>query len=116
MVPADALLHNISISDAQSLLLLIAALARLQFARVASTRGLLLRLALFVLVCAVATFIGDWIDLHNYVSASAWFDLGWAVPNFAAGLIALTWKPSPEPQSTAEPANFLSFLVTNLVL
>jgi len=116
MVPADALLHNISISDAQSLLLLIAALARLQFARLASTRGLLLRLALFVLVCAVATFIGDWIDLHNYVSASAWFDLGWAVPNFAAGLIALTWKPSPEPQSTAEPANFLSFLVTNLVL
>jgi diguanylate cyclase (GGDEF)-like protein len=116
MVPADALLHNISISDAQSLLLLIAALARLQFARLASTRGLLLRLALFVLVCAVATFIGDWIDLHNYVSASAWFDLGWAVPNVAAGLIALTWKPSPEPQSTAEPANFLSFLVTNLVL
>jgi hypothetical protein len=116
MVPADALLHNISISDAQSLLLLIAALARLQFARVASTRGLLLRLALFVLVCAVATFIGDWIDLHNYVSASAWFDLGWAVPNVAAGLIALTWEPSLEPQSTGAPANFLSFLVTNLVL
>jgi len=116
MLPADALLHNISISDAQSLLLLIAALVRLQFARVASTRNLLLRLALFLLVCAIATFIGDWIDLHHYVSAAAWFDLGWAVPNVAAGLIALTWKPFPEPQSTPEPANFLSFLVTNLVL
>src|SRR5882762_962087 len=116
MLPADALLHNISISDAQSLLLLIAALVRLQFARVASTRSLLFRLGLFLLVCAIATWIGDWIDLHHYAAAAAWFNLGWAVPNVAAGLIALTWKPSPEPQSTSEPANFLSFLVTNLVL
>src|ERR1700674_4347886 len=116
MLPADALLHNISISDAQSLLLLIAALVRLQFARLANTRSLLFRLGLFLLVCAVATCIGDWIDLHHYVSAAAWFNLGWAVPNVAAGLIGLTWKPFPEPQSTPEPANFLSFLVTNLVL
>src|SRR6202163_3656070 len=117
MLPADALLHNISISDAQSLLLLIAALVRLQFASVSNTRNLLFRLGLFLLVCAVATCIGDWIDLHHYVSAAAWFNLGWAVPNVAAGLIALTWKPSPEePQSTSEPANFLSFLITNLVL
>src|SRR6202158_5462673 len=42
MLPADALLRNMSISDAQSLLLLVAALVRLQFARVASTRSLLL--------------------------------------------------------------------------
>jgi diguanylate cyclase (GGDEF)-like protein len=116
MLPADALLRNISISDAQSLLLLIAALVRLQFARVASTRNLLLRLGLFLLVCAVATCIGDWIDLHHYVFAAAWFNLGWAIPNVAAGLIALTWKPSSEPQPAPEPANFLSFLVTNLVL
>src|ERR1700686_2020495 len=116
MLPADALLRNISISDAQSLLLLIAALVRLQVARVASTRSLLLRLGFFLLVCAVATCIGDWIDLHHYVSAAAWFNLGWAVPNVAAGLIALTWKPSSEPQPAQEPANFLSFLVTNLVL
>jgi len=116
MLPADALLRNISISDAQSLLLLVAALVRLQFVRLSSTRSLLLRLGLFLLVCAVATCIGDWIDLHHFVSAAVWFNLGWAVPNVAAGLIALTWKPSPEPQSTSEPANFLSFLVTNLVL
>jgi diguanylate cyclase (GGDEF)-like protein len=116
MLPADALLRNISISDAQSLLLLVAALVRLQFARVASTRSLLLRLGLFLLICAVATCIGDWIELHHYVSAAAWFDLGWAVPTVAGALIALTWKPAPEPQSAAEPANFLSFLVTNLVL
>src|ERR1700681_1674804 len=116
MLPADALLHNISISDAQSLLLLIAALVRLQFARVASTRSLLLRLGFFLLVCAIATCIGDWIDLHHYVSAGAWFNLGWAIPNVAAGLIALTWKPSPEPQSTPESPNFLSFLGITLVL
>jgi hypothetical protein len=116
MLPADALLRNISISDAQSLLLLIAALVRLQFAGIVSNRSLLSRLALFLLVCAVATFIGDWIDLHHYVSAAAWFNLGWAIPQVVAGLIALTWAPSPEPPSTAEPPNFVSFLVTNLVL
>src|SRR6202048_4214623 len=81
MLPADALLHNISISDVQSLLLLVAALVRLPFARVASARSLLLRLGLFLLVCAVATYIGDWIDLHHYVSAAAWFNLGCAVPH-----------------------------------
>jgi len=116
MLPAEALLRNVSISDAQSLLLLLAALVRLQFARVPGTRSLLLRLGLFLLVCAVATFIGDWIDLRHYVSAAAWFNLGWALPQVAAGLLALTWTPSPEPQSTPEPANFLSFLGTNLAL
>jgi diguanylate cyclase (GGDEF)-like protein len=116
MLPADALMRNVSISDAQSLLLLIAVLVRLQFARVQSTRSLLLRLALFLLVCAIATFIGDWIDLHHYLTAAAWFNLVWAIPNVAAGLIAFTWAPSPEPESTAGPANFLSFLGTNLAL
>src|ERR1035438_166216 len=67
MLPTDALLHNISVSDAQSLLLLIAALVRLQFTRVSSTRSLFLRLGLFMLVCAVATSIGDWVDLHHWL-------------------------------------------------
>jgi diguanylate cyclase (GGDEF)-like protein len=116
MLPADALMHNISISDAQSLLLLIAVLVRLQSTRVPGTRSLLLRLGLFLLVCAIATYIGDWIDLHHYLTAAAWFDLGWAIPQVAAGLVAITWSPSPEPQSTPEPANFLGFLGTNLVL
>src|ERR1035438_9269173 len=116
MLPADALLHNLSISNAQSLLLLLAALLRLHFARVSSTRSLLLRLALFLLVCAVATVIGDWIDLHHFLTAAAWFNLGWTIPQVAAGLIAITWTASPEPESTAEPANFFSFLGTNLIL
>src|SRR5260370_29935212 len=116
MLPADALLHNLSVSNAQSLLLLIAAVVRLQFARVPSTRNLLLRLALFLLVCAVATFIGDWIDLDNHLSAAAWFNLGWALPYAAAGLIALTSVPSADPEFIPEPPNFLSFLGTNLVL
>ena len=116
MLPADAALRNISVSDVQSLLLLIAALLRLQFARVSGTRNLLLRLALFLLVCAVATFSGDWIYLHYSSSATAWFDLGWAIPMVAAGLIALTWFPSPEPQSIPARASLLSLLGTNLVL
>jgi diguanylate cyclase (GGDEF)-like protein len=116
MLPADALLRDVNISDAQSLLLLVAVLVRLQFARVPSTRSLLLRLALFLLVCAVATVIGDWIDLHRYFTAAAWFTVGWTIPQVAAGLIALTWDPSPQVQSAPEPANFLSFLGANLVL
>ncbi len=116
MLPNEALLHDVSISDAQSLLLLIAALVRLYFVRARGTRTLLLRLAAFLLVCAIATFIGDWIDLHHYWTASAWFTLGWTVPQAAAALIASTWNPSPQPQSAPEPAKFGSFLGTNLVL
>jgi diguanylate cyclase (GGDEF)-like protein len=116
MMPNEALLRDVSISDAQSLLLLIAALVRLYFVRAPGTRTLLLRLATFLLVCAVATFVGDWIDLHHYWTASAWFTLGWTVPQLAAALIACTWNPSPQPQSALEPAKFGSFLGTNLVL
>jgi diguanylate cyclase (GGDEF)-like protein len=116
MLPADAFLHNLSISDAQSLLLLVAVFVRLQFARVPSTRRLLLRLAVFLLVCAVGTSIGDWIDLHHYVTAAAWFDLGWAMPQVAAAFVAITWAPSSDPQSALEPAKFRSYLATNLVL
>src|SRR5258708_34761866 len=89
MLPAEALLHNLSVSNAQSLLLLIAAAVRLQFARVPSTRNLFLRLALFLLVCAVATFIGDWIDRDNRLAASAWVDLACALPYAAARFVAL---------------------------
>src|SRR6266481_5299612 len=103
MLPADALLHNLSVSDAQSLLLLIAAIVRLTFARVPNTRNLLLRLGLFLLICAVATFIGDYVSIHYSPWVTAWFDLGWAIPLVAAGLIALTWAPSPEPESIPEP-------------
>jgi diguanylate cyclase (GGDEF)-like protein len=116
MLPADAVLRDISLSDVQSLLLLAAVLVRLQFARVPGTRNLFLRLALFLIVCAVLTFVGGRIYLHYSSSATAWFDLGWAIPQVFAALIALTWAPSPEPESTPEPANFLSFLGTNLVL
>jgi diguanylate cyclase (GGDEF)-like protein len=114
--PSDALLRDISISDAQSLLLLVAALVRLQFVRTKSARPLLVRLAFFLLVCAIATFIGDWLYLHHYWTASVWFTLGWTLPQVAAALIASTWKPSPQLQSIPEDARFVSFLSTNLVL
>jgi diguanylate cyclase (GGDEF)-like protein len=116
MLPADALLRTLSVSNAQSLLLLLAALVRLQFARVPGTRNLLCRLTVFLLVCAVATVIGDWIELRHYLSAVVWFNLGWSIPQVAAGLIALTWVPAADVPSTAKPANFASFLGTNLVL
>ncbi len=114
MLPNAQLVRSISLSDLQSLLLLVAAFVRLQFARAPGTRNLFLRLALFLLVCAVATFSGDWLYLHNQTAAN-WFDLGWAVPQLAAGLIAITWTPAPDPQPVETP-NFFSFLGTNLVL
>jgi diguanylate cyclase (GGDEF)-like protein len=116
MVTWDALVRNLTISNLLSVLLLVSVLLRLQFARTPGSRSILRRLGAFVLSCAVVTFIGNWIDLHNYVFVSAWFDLGWALPYLVAGLVALTWTPEPEPESASEPANFLSFLGTNLAL
>lgn len=115
MMAADALLRNAGISDAQSVLLLFATLVRLQFARAHGTRSLLTRLALFLLVCTATTFIGDWIAVRHS-SVFAWFDLGWAVPQIAAGLIAITWSPTPNATPAPESTNFLGFLGTNLAL
>src|SRR5712672_2721387 len=108
MVTWDALVRNLTISNLLSLFLLVAVFVRLQFARTRRSRNILQRLGTFVLSCAAVTLVGNWIDLHNYVSASAWFDIGWALPYVVAGLGALTWSPEPEPQSSAEPTNFLS--------
>jgi diguanylate cyclase (GGDEF)-like protein len=116
MVTFDALIRNFTISNLLSLFLLVAVFVRLQFAGTPSSRMMLQRLGTFLLSCAAVTLIGNWIDLHNYVSASAWFDIGWALPYFAAGLVSVTWTPELESQSASESTNFLSFLGTNLVL
>jgi diguanylate cyclase (GGDEF)-like protein len=116
MLPADALPHDVTVSDAQCLLLLLAGLVRLQFARIPSTRSLLGRLVVFLLVCAVATFVGDWIYLRNNPTLIAWSDLIWGVPEVAAALIAITAFPAPESEATAEAPTFFSFLSINLVL
>lgn len=112
----DALLHDVSVSDKQSLILLFAVLVRLRFVRLRGTRELLLRLGLFLLICAIATFIGDWLLLHQHSVALAWFDIGWALPQACAALVALTWHQSPEQQSAQTQEKFISFLGTNLVL
>ena len=116
MLPPDALLRNLNISNLLSVFLLSAIFVRLRFTHSLSTRSLLHRLGIFVLVCAIVTLIGNWIDLHRYLSAASWFDLGWDLPLVAAALVALTWKPEPETQSAVQPAHFLSFLGTNLLL
>jgi diguanylate cyclase (GGDEF)-like protein len=116
MLPADAFLRTISISDAQSIFLLLAVLVRLQFTRALGARNLLLRFALFLFVCAVATFFGDWIDLHHYVAASAWFNLVWNLNQAAPALIAITWVPELDPQSNPAPTNFFNLLGASLTL
>jgi diguanylate cyclase (GGDEF)-like protein len=116
MLPDDALLRNVSISNVQSLLLLVAVLVRLPFAQKGSTRTLLQRLAFFLLFCAVATFIGYWIDLHGYLLGAAWFHLAWTVNQALPAFIALTWKSSPESESDSEPISFGRFLAANLIL
>jgi diguanylate cyclase (GGDEF)-like protein len=116
MLPSEALLRNLNISNLLSLFLLLAVFVRLRFTHTHATRRLLHCVGVFVLASAVVTFIGNWIDLHHYRSASAWFDLGWDLPIGAAALVALTWKPEPESQSVPRPAKFLSFLGTNLLL
>ncbi len=115
MVPMEANVRNVTVSDVQSLLLMIAGFVRLQFARVAATRDLLLRLAGFLMVCSVATFIGDWIYIH-LPNLAPWYDIGWAIPTVVAALIAITWVPSPAPEFQSQTANFFNFLGANLVL
>jgi diguanylate cyclase (GGDEF)-like protein len=115
MLPTDALLRNISVSNLESFFLLAAVAVRLLFARNRGTRALLLRLGFFLVACAVVTYIGNWIDLHHYATASAWFDLGWALPYVVAGLVAFTWT-APSEMPSARVPTFLSLLGTNLVL
>jgi diguanylate cyclase (GGDEF)-like protein len=115
MLPTDALLRNISVSNLESFFLLAAVAVRLVFARNRGTRALLLRLGFFLVACAVVTYIGNWIDLHHYATASAWFDLGWALPYVVAGLVAFTWT-APSEMPRARVPTFLSLLGTNLVL
>jgi diguanylate cyclase (GGDEF)-like protein len=116
MLPADAFEHNLTISNLVSLVLLIAVLIRLRFAGISEARDRLLRLGLFLLACAVVTFIGNWIDQHHYVAASAWWDLGWDLPIVIAGLATAHWHPSSRPEATPESISFAGFLSKNLGL
>jgi diguanylate cyclase (GGDEF)-like protein len=116
MLPPEALLRNLNVSNLLSLFLLLAIFARLRFTNTQATRSLLHRLGIFVFVCAIVTLIGNWIDLHHYRSAAAWFDLGWDLPLVCAALVTLTWKPESEAQIALQPARLLSYLGSNLVL
>lgn len=116
MLPADALQHNLTISNLESLFLLTAVLVRLRFVRDPEARYRCLRLGLFVLACAVVTFIGNWIDQNHYVAASAWWDLGWDLPIVAAGLVAVSWRPSLQPEAALEASGFAGFVAKNLSL
>lgn len=116
MLPADALLRNISLSNMESSFLMAAVFVRLLFARVPGTRNLLFRLGLFLLVCAVVTYIGNWLDLHHHTSISIWFNLGWALPYLVGGLVAVTWSAPAAVSSIRAPTGFVSFLGANLVL
>jgi diguanylate cyclase (GGDEF)-like protein len=112
---AEALLHVGNVSDSQSLLLLIAGFVRLQFSRVPGTRALLVRLNIFLLSCAVVTFVGDWVFV-TFNAYAPWFDLGWSVPIAVAAFVAVSWTPLPNPIETRAPNSFMGFLGTNLAL
>jgi diguanylate cyclase (GGDEF)-like protein len=116
MLPADALRRNVTVSNFQSFFLLVAVFVRLLFARVRGTQNLLIRLGVFLLSCAVVTYVGNWVDLHHYTSVSAWFNLGWSFPYVAGGLVAVTWSAPTVAPSIRAPTRFVGFLGTNLVL
>ena len=116
LLPSEALQRYVSLSNLQSLFLLGAVVMRLLVARLKGGRNLIMRVGVFVFSCAVVTFIGNWIDLHHFAKASAWFDLGWALPLIVGGLVALGWSSPP-----AEPSDFAArrltyYLATNLIM
>jgi diguanylate cyclase (GGDEF)-like protein len=114
MLPGDAFLHSLSVSDVESIVLLVAALIRLQFARAPSAVDLLRRFGVLLLVCTVATCVGNWIDRHHFIAAAAWFNLVWSLNQAAPALIAITWVPVANPVERHQPAKFISYLGTNL--
>jgi len=115
MLPADALLRNLDLSNLESVFLLAAASVRLQLVR-GQARDRLSRLGLFIFACAIVTLIGNWIDGHHWTKISAWWDLGWALPYVSAGLAASSWKPQEDPAILVEQVAFRRFLGKNLVL
>lgn len=116
LLASDALLRNVSVSNVESFFLLAAVSLRLLITRGPGARNLLLRLGIFLLFCAAVTFVGNGIDVHHYTSASAWFDLGWAIPYVAGGFVALAWSPPTMALDVQVPTGFVSSLGTNLVL
>ena len=116
LLASDALLRNVSVSNVESFFLLAGVSLRLLITRGPGARNLLLRLGVFLVFCAAVTFVGNWIDVHRYTSASAWFDLGWAIPYVAGGFVALTWSPPTMALDAQVPTGFVSSLGTNLVL
>jgi diguanylate cyclase (GGDEF)-like protein len=116
MLPADALTHNLTISNLESLVLLMAVLVRLRFVHTQEAGDRILRLGVFVLACAVVTFVGNWIDQNHYVALDPWWDLGWDLPIVAAGLVAIRWQPSLHTEATVESASFTGFIGKNLSL
>ena len=116
LIPSDALARNITLSNLENSFLLIAVFIRLFFVRMKGTRSLLLRLAVFLASCAVVTYLGNWIDLHHYKSASIWFNLAWAVPYASAGLIAITWRNSSSAPVHAPNPRFIDMLGNNVIL
>ncbi len=116
MLPRNALEHNLTVSNLVSLLLLFAIFLRLRMAHLPAARDRLLRLGAFLFTCAVVTFIGNWIDQHHYAVVSAWWDLGWDLPIFAATVGAVTARDYPEAQIRARNPGLMAFFAKNLGL
>lgn len=116
MLPGAALLRNLDVSNVESVFLLSIVLVRLRMVHTRQARDLLLRLGLFVLVCGLATYIGNEIDSRELRSFSAWWDLGWTLPYAAGALVAITYQPIDQQPGGPEATRFSSFVSTNLVL
>lgn len=116
MLPDDALLRNLDLSNLESIFLMVVVLVRLRTVRTRQARDLLLRLGLFVLFCALVTFIGNDIDGYRLATLSAWWDLGWALPYAAGGLVAVSFERRDQGAEDSVSPGFPSFLGTNLML
>ncbi len=116
MLPADAFEHNLGVSNLESLFLLTAVFIRGKFARLPAARDRIRRLGLFLLTCGLVTFIGNWIDQHHYVAVDAWWDLGWDIPIVMAGMVAITWQPSPEPDVTPDAPRLFGLVAKSIGL
>jgi diguanylate cyclase (GGDEF)-like protein len=117
MLPRDALLRGIQISNLENLILLLCVAGRFAASGERERRSLYGRLLIFVGIYSVVTFAGNYLETRLSSAVMLWFDLCWAVPYIVGGWLAVTWQPSPESETRKTSyRTFAGFLLPNLVL
>jgi PAS domain S-box-containing protein len=115
---AGALGREAVILIAQSFLLLLFAVIRLNFVRSEQLHTLYWGMALYLAVSTLSSGIASYGRIYLKAPPGSWYDLGWTVPFLTASLLAGSYRPSQEATVQAETRRFSlpRLLFSNLAL